>query len=303
MSRVEIMATEKHDLRARSSVGLLCIALLISAIMPWTREIARRVDWSSRSYLGSIEQYFIAKQSYMVGGSLEHVSIFDPSVQVKVFCPHLNSRYGADRNPYGHSQFERLRGVKPDVSLAVATNYVTVPVSIGIPKVSGYRAVKQRGIDVVVGLFTLCRTAIPDLASELKLRELLRVLTYGYRCNLKSIHVKKGSLDGLCPLARDAVLLDHLIQLQVIYANGTYRQDGEYDGQVKSRMIDPVNSGRRLLAILFLVIGILCALVAHYALLWKAGSWMLIKRLGFGIPGWGIASVFLWHGFTLLLGP
>ena len=59
----------------------------------------------------------------------------------------------------------------------------------------------------------------------------------------------------------------------------------------------------RILGLFFLGIGIAFALFAHYALLWKVGSWILPKRLAFGLPGWGIASIFLWHGFTLLLSP
>lgn len=68
-------------------------------------------------------------------------------------------------------------------------------------------------------------------------------------------------------------------------------------------MINPMDFSGRTLGAILLVIGISCAFVAHYALLWKVGSWRLNKRLVIGIPGWGVASVFLWHGFTLLMSP
>jgi len=68
-------------------------------------------------------------------------------------------------------------------------------------------------------------------------------------------------------------------------------------------MINPMNFSRRSLGMLFLIIGIICGYVAHYALLWKVGTWVTRKRFAIGIPGWGIASFLLWHGFTLLMSP
>lgn len=103
-------------------------------------------------------------------------------------------------------------------------------------------------------------------------------------------------------LRRFGQLDDHIRTIES--AGSHFRAGGGYLGNRTLKLGGGLmDSPRRLLGIFFLFIGAACGLVSHYALLWKVGYWVLPKRLAIGIPGWGIASIFLWHGFTLLMIP
>ena len=93
----------------------------------------------------------------------------------------------------------------------------------------------------------------------------------------------------------------HNVKLAVVNIQSAEANQSQSDLAPQSGVVNPVNVFRKSCGICWLLIGVIMAALSQYVLLYQGWDWLRWRRV-FGIPGWGVAAWFIWHGAGLLWG-
>jgi hypothetical protein len=97
----------------------------------------------------------------------------------------------------------------------------------------------------------------------------------------------------------------HLIKLSLHdnHLAVVYRQRPNSDSSQNNlaRKIPNLKPVKFLFGICLNIVGFACALIGHYALLWKCNDWGWRKRFVIGISSWSLAVILISHGASVLL--
>jgi hypothetical protein len=150
-------------------------------------------------------------------------------------------------------------------------------------RLQGFSRFFPAGLGCDVGIFAglICEVSLPRIAG-LGLSQ--RIASY-----LNRICGEAGSPSHLAQLAR----VDDRDN------DGRYQEKGVDDNQA---YFSNLYSGNKVFGWLCFLAGAALSLKSHYTLLYSGYRGGLHRRLVYGIFGWGLAGVLIWHGASILLG-